>query len=393
MSPSPSTDDFFPPQKTKIEITTMNKTMDPNQLRTLYQESASLFLLSSCKSSKSQHSKNQIIEKHHFDPVQSARSLIFHSMYNRKANNPGVNDQRCCVVSNGERIQIDNATANHSMYSQVVTLSSDVIDNEFTIMDQIFQEFRECQLDQSSIQRKAEICSNRIGKNCTLANGRYMIRSDFHCTSCGMPYFVKDGGGNELNIRLKSIRRGRTRRRRASRCIATKHTFDNEILQKHANGGGKSFAKSNSSSSSHGSKVASFMESKVALKNSHVMRRIRDGTSKHCISYVCSCGSEASYKGLKRFNTGKSDEQFDVDKSSISKKEQGKTWNNNNSVSQGINGLKRSSDDLDFLPLTLDSNKVKQNKTIILSSKKKRRTKPQKGAKSGLQDFLSSLND
>ena len=71
--------------------------MDPYYLRTLYQENASLFLLS-C----SNVTPKQTVNKSNCTHVASAKSLIRNSIYNQYPNNPATPDHRACIISSSD---------------------------------------------------------------------------------------------------------------------------------------------------------------------------------------------------------------------------------------------------------------------------------------------------
>ena len=425
--------------------------MDPNHLRTLYQEGASMYLLSCRNSNISDSNCTTTTNKNNqsqFDPIQSARSLILNSIYNRSNNDDNNNSKhsthvhhRSCIIADSEHM---GNNKNHRMKKSNVikTIPADLEDQEFDTMEQTLNELRKCQSQSTSIRKKAEIISSNFFKRYNNSNNdvkqnssplqkhmwkgsvgsrigiggndeRNVVNCEFYCPSCGLPYFTKiattctnhesDGNENVITnyskIRLKPMKRGRTRRRRASRHIASKLVFDKDILQKHR-GGSKTFSSpspSSSSAYSHGSAVATVVETKVALKNIQAMRRIGDGMSKHCISYICSCGHEQSFKGFRPSNN--SNLEGESVQTSVNTIATSATTpkHNKRKHRDSYPILNQTSD---FLPLTPAANSkrasISTSNNLLLSnsSKKKRRAKQKKTpSKSGLHDFLSSLND
>ena len=342
-------------------------TPNPDNLRLLYQEAASIFL-SSCQGSND-------------ETTETARSLILNSFYNLPPTNSiDYNNTRKCIVSSnnymGDIVSTHNATA----------ISPDNEEKEFQVLEQKFELLKECNEDKTSIERKVEICQSLMDLNSKLENQRNRIMSDFYCVACGSPYLTM---GNDVEnectkIRLKRLKRGRTRRRRASRKVAAKITFDNEILQKHK-GGGKSFSKSISTSStnvfSHGAAVASVMDTRIALKNTQAMRSTRDGTAKHAISYKCSCGNEQLFKGLRRRVDNRNNASTDHHMTT--------------SIASGEEKIKKRKfvDKKQDLTSPDDYISLRPTMKSLPNSKKQKNTKNKKGTKSKLQDFLSSLND
>ena len=365
----------------------MPEQLSSDCLRTLYQESASMFLLSSHVHTSQEFDKSEI------NPMQSARSLILRSMYNKYPLQPGKPDHATCILSNAENVSsLESNRFRSGAY--VTSLTEDAEEKEFSILEQKMEELRECRL--TTVEQRAEVFSKHMLNSSELKTGSTVIRSDFNCSSCGLPYFPIQGNNCVgSKVQLKRLKRGRTRRRRASRYAAAKYTLDNDILQKHR-GGGKAFT--SSINSSHGSAVASVMETNLALKKAHNLRRISDGISKHCIVYKCSCGHNQSFKGCRRQNNNeKNTKQESGDRKkhllTTSGKKNYKKKNGNENVSQkGANEFDR-----DFLALTpVAKTPNSANSSLLLSKGKKRRAKPKKAkpsSKSGLHDFLSSLND
>ena len=350
-------------------------TPNPDNLRLLYREAASIFL-------SSYQGSND-------DTTETARSLILNSFYYNlpPTNSIDYNNTRKCIVSSnnymGDIVSTHNATVNSA-----TAISPDNEEKEFQVLEQKFELLKECNEDKTSIERKVEICQSLMDLNSKLENQRNRIMSDFYCVACGSPYLTM---GNDVEnectkIRLKRLKRGRTRRRRASRKVAAKITFDNEILQKHK-GGGQSFSKSISTSStnvfSHGAAVASVMDTRIALKNTQAMRSTRDGTAKHAISYKCSCGHEQLFKGFRcrvgNRNNASTDHHMTTSIASGEEKIKKRKF-----VGKSQKPDLTSPDDYISLRPTMKS---------LPNSKKQKNTKNKKGTKSKLQDFLSSLND
>lgn len=220
---------------------------------------------------------------------------------------------------------------------------------------------------------------------------------DFYCKCCGnsllpIPVNNKEGGGITTtfvsDIKLMKAKRGKTRRRRASRYAAKKHVYDAKILQKHK-GGGRVFAHSMQAkghSHSHGEVVASYSRTQVALISIAATRRIGDGMSKNYIRYKCQCGYAMSVKSIRASCQKSQDRQQE-------------------SLSKVMTRTPVGKDSEDFIQLCLSpssrcssSNKATSERNVanrLLNNPRgqKSNRKPSTSSKSKLHDFLSSLND
>jgi hypothetical protein len=140
------------------------------------------------------------------------------------------------------------------------------------------------------------------------------------------------------------------------------------------------------------------MSTQEALKKNNAARRKRDGISKHCISYQCYCGIEQCIRGMKR------QRGYNQDVASMIQSNRSPTISignekSNKSKHETNNALPDSGDFLRLenvastgAPLPSVERKLK-----LLEQPQSRRRKS-KGKtpikkKSGLQNFLSSLND
>ncbi len=456
--------------------------LNSDYLRTLYQESASMFLLS-CQSlnnanqedivvsDEQQLSKKKKTNELEFGPMQTARSLVLRSLYDKDPLTASKSDYSVCIDSNSSGSRSMAETNYSRSGAHVVSSSSSSTTPTPTPLtttttdsfSSTQKKKREDGIDQkkiettnsdcavntsantlSSIRQTAETISNFMSSSSMAAgsirNGNdNIIRSDFYCKSCGLPYFSasskiingqRRGDNSEMagnngksnfsnlyldsRIRLTSLKRGRTRRRRASRYAAKQYTFDYDILQKHR-GGGKKFSSTvtpmkatkttPTTAISHGSVVASVMETRIALKRKQAMRRTRDGISKHCVTYKCSCGCTQSFKG---FRAQERSDNIQINHPNFGanflatgggNRDSNRRRGNYNHFEKSnhrssLKGKNDSPDDGSFLALTpLTTGK---NVDILVSSKKRAKIKkPKKGnqGKSSLNDFLSSLND
>jgi len=435
--------------------------LSPDCLRTLYQESASMFLLSA--SDKVQDQTNNMKNTY----IQSSKDLILRSMYDSsptddisKVEN---RDHVSCILSSSSSIDVgyNSQSPFRCTGTNQTSIPSDLEDKEFACFEKNFQSLRESTdvSSSNSIQQMAEAFSNYMLSAPIIQHGhRNVVRTDFYCSSCGLPYMPIHSSNNSTQaratIRLKTLKRGKTRKRRASRYNAAKYTRDHVILQKHR-GGGKSFSNpmNTGNHSHHGSAVAAQEAAYTTLKTKHASMRIRDGIAKHCIVYKCSCGNTQSFKGFSACKN-KEDQKIIPPKNEEVKINnlEHRMKNNNNSRCRSDDNLKKQTnniDDLDGKFLALPSSKpslldmssdkscrsddnlkkqtnniddldgdflaLPSSKTSLLDTssdkskprklplslpagkppKKRKAAKPNKpkSNKSGLHDFLSSLND
>ena len=394
---------------------------DSDNLRTLYQESASLFL-SACAQKKKQKATPPAPQA--FDPtiMATARSLMLRSMYDTPISSSissGNNSK--CIVSKSSITTNNSETVNLIRSGgMAVSVPVETGEEEVSRVMEQHDKFRDTIMFADEMNAEVDvrqladsIASDMFSTFMSVVSDmhRNTVRHDFFCKSCGgpllpLPLCIDGGMGMGMTmttstIRLKTLKRGKSRRRRASRLAAKKYAFDSNILQKHK-GGGRSFSHSHASAgagagmaSSHGSAVASVMDTQAALKAGHAARRIRDGISKNCISYKCGCGHEQSMKGVRRQRGNEVDmgnkqaKDLNTKQSHPSAKRTGGRTN--------VQVVSRD-DSEDFMQLSgSTTNPVPETKLKPLQQGKKRKAtpaKPKKPAKkSGLSDFLSSLND
>jgi len=382
----------------------------PDNLRTKFQESAALFLTASaCVKKVMKKGKGNILSSHSnsknsFDPMLTARSLILRSMYmvpvsaNVDDKSPG-NDTKCIIPSiTCQKIKSETVNLIRSG-GNVVSVPAETAED---ITHKSLLGFNE--MGNDVLQISSFIAHKMFStSSSTFDAHRNTVRHDFFCKCCGgslLPLTID--GGMSSTIRVRSLKRSRTRRRRASRNTAKKHVFDENILQKNK-GGGRTFSQGTSSgstvSSSHGSSVMAVMDTKVALKTSSAARRTRDGISKNCVRFKCGCGQVQSMKGLKRrrgngldggTGTRRKSEESDTVHNSTSTH----TTHSESTASSNIGGE-------DFVSLRAYGQSAAASQTnlkpLLQQQGRKRkapRAKPKKpGKKSGLQNFLSSLND
>ncbi|GFH44231.1 predicted protein [Chaetoceros tenuissimus] len=379
----------------------MNKERTSAQtLRSMYQETAALFL-QSCASSTQKKKENA---KQSCEAL-IARQLILNVMH--EADYRADRDDSKCISSNETFIETSQEINIVRSGGNKETVASDVADQEAAKISNLYQSQRNA-LDQKSMHISISEFSKSLADS-MFTNKRDMIRHDFYCKGCGhnllpSPFAkdVKDSNVcNNAQIRLKTANRGKTRRRRASRQAAKKHTFENLVLQK-GKGGGRAFAKGGiknnntfTTSTGHGRAVASVMDTETALRKRQASIRVHDGGCKNYISYKCICGTEQKFKGIKPSNFKmKMDNQDEIKN----------LGSNNSSKAYAASTKRKYTDDTsknegdDFIRLSSTPDKKqsidipkKKLKPLEKGPKKKKAKGKQK--KSGLSDFLSSLND
>lgn len=384
-------------------------------LRSRYQQAASLFLLSTLSNHDSSYQGKQKKKKNEFDPLETAKSLMLRSIYDVShsfkesdfSTQEARNNARCILPNDGGTKLKEAQLYHFKSGARTTSIPADNLQHERTKLDE--EQIRELNImggkSTTSIAEKSKLFSKLIGSGdhgtSKIFNG---LSSDFYCSSCGLPYFtpfLQEGTGVlDAKVRLKPIKPSRTKRRRASRYMAAKNTFENEILQKHK-GGGKKFGTTvatGSSNISHGSAVATIMETNTALKQGHEVRRINDGIAKHFVVYKCSyCEHEQVFKGLRRDTNQTTSQRMtsqissQVKDTTSRKRPLMKSQNNSNKNNQKLEAEEEDDNFMAFEPIVKPKSGT-QNNLPLLQSKKKKSKKPKKG-KSALMDFLSSLND
>lgn len=231
------------------------------------------------------------------------------------------------------------------------------------------------------------------------------VRADFICLACGtllLPQHTATAYLRELakspnptslfepsptpdcKISLRSMKRGRSRRRRASRCRA-KQLHNASLLMKRTGGTNNVQVRM----------TAIAQKDLLKVADSY---RIGDGKSKHCIVIECNfCGAKRKRKGIEisvknmRRRTEPTDATANCSKKTNKKKTQ---TNKERSVETQIR------DNTDFISLvsfgdTQQGKKVEMNNDapLLQIGKKKKKKQEPKNKNSDLMDFLSSLND
>ena len=192
-------------------------------------------------------------------------------------------------------------------------------------------------------------------------------------------------------ISLQSMKRGRSRRRRSSRCRA-KELHNSSLLMKRAG------------STNNPQVRINVMAQKELLKVADSYR-LGDGKSKQCIVVECKfCGSKRKRKGIEVSvkNTRRKTEQSDAKPSCSKSKNEKKTQTHAQSESKMNTIGTQIRDNTDFISLAsfgkskqqaTKKRSMKNNAPLLQVGKKKKKKQEPKGKKSSLMDFLSSLND
>ena len=423
-----------------------------DHLRAMYQQSAAMFLatcanqmtdpnIKASKGCTSTATSTTKLSKKSFDPLAAANSLRLRSMYDTEIMASGIASN--CIASStaAEKSEIVNLIRSGG---DKLSVPAEVGDIEASKSLQIYERQKKLLQDQkdagmsiadATLQLAESIADNMFpGPSSSNMNSLvYAVRHDFHCKGCGndllpTPFSTVNGSAQLLSskIRLKTLKRGKTRRRRASRQAAKKYTYDIHMLQKDK-GGGRTFAQGNTNNmhgNGHGQSVASVMNTQEALKKNNAARRINDGMTKNCISYkCCGCGTEQSIKGMKRQRHVQGDEGAGARKvtntslvnTTASARTSSKqlsatraTSSFNNRKSLHASKVTTRFDTDDFLrlgavpvpgqpqaqsqPTSIGTGIERKLKPLERPVSTKKRKAPVK-KKSGLQNFLSSLND
>jgi hypothetical protein len=255
--------------------------------------------------------------------------------------------------------------------------------------------------------------------------------SDTICMSCGTslvpppadnPDAIVDGSDNGIlpiiasspppggNIYLRPLKRGRTRRRRASRS-KSKEMHDRELsLRRRGGGGGPT------------TNDASLRDalSKERMRRIAYSYRLGDGRARNCLVMKCThCGTKKKRKGMevkKSANNGKRKDDDDVARRK--KKGDGRSTRRPSEIGMAV-GKKADvesrvrDESSDFISLEggkllnskrqqrpderqgMGKRKHDENSLVspLLAGKKKKKKKPEIAKRGDLMDFLSSLND
>mmetsp|Transcript_6604 Transcript_6604/g.9662 ORF Transcript_6604/g.9662 Transcript_6604/m.9662 type:complete len:386 (-) Transcript_6604:23-1180(-) len=317
------------------------------------------------------------------NPSQIAQSLMLRSMYDGEVANfedkidIGTISANCIVpfkaIASTENFNLNRSGANISSDAKKFK-ERNALEQQLQLLHSRISLSDYCNAS-TQIKSIKTLISNDITKSKLLNNN--IVGHEFYCSGCGSTLLPCIPG--EIKVKLRKTERSRTKRRRASRLTAKKFELDAIVLQKHR-GGVRTFV--NQGGSSHGSAVASVMITKEAIKKSNAVKRVHDGVSKNCIVYACHrCGHEECMKGLRPSKSSREKAFITVQSKSKLRKPTTDTR------------IAGANDDLDFLPLQRlvkpKADELKQTE----QGKKQKKLKKKKPKSSGLNDFLSSLND
>lgn len=314
-------------------------------------------------------------------PSQIAQSLMLRSMYDGEdttfEDKFDHNNMSNCIVpshaiASTENFNLDRSGAKISSDSKKVKAPNALRQHlQFFSKRMSFSEYRD---SPTQIRRTERLISNDIGKSKLLNIN--IVGHDFYCSGCGSPLLPCTP--SEIKVKLRTTERSRTKRRRASRLTAKKLELDEIVLQQHR-GGVSTFV--NQGGNSHGAAVASVIMTKEAIKKNHAVRRVHDGISKNCVVYACrKCGNEKCMKGLRPSKDSREKRLIKIQPNSKRDK-----------LTTDI-PIVGTNDGIDFVPLGRLV-KPQANELKSIEQGKKRKKSQKKKRSSGLNDFLSSLND
>lgn len=382
-----------------MSVTAVSTT--PDELRTLYRDKALMFLMANNRD-EDQVKTSACTGNNTASPITDiSRSLIMRSCYDTgvSAGVDNVNTSSCVLPCKGVNIEKQSLIRSGAHKIPVPLEMAELVMRRKADNTGISSHGSSClgnkfDVDAMEVKNGRFIHSLFTDQSCPSA-----VCHDFFCKCCGrcllpMPIFDKDKLGAvsyASQIRLKRMKRSKTRRRRASRYAAKKYVYDTNILQKQK-GGGRSFAQVDVADSLHswnqGKAVASYSRTIAALKSVAAKRRIHDGMCKNVIKYKCQCGYEMSVKGVKACdarkvsNCNKPNPEHDQRCQESSKVELTMGKQGEEFIALGATKHMNKTSTIGIQPIQKKGNK-KRGPTAKKNS----------GSKSKLQDFLSSLND
>lgn len=366
-------------------------------LRNQYRHNASLFLyLANQVADQNEGSQLQSRKRQMFNPLSTSKSLVLRSRYEDTFK--GSADEKIiksrCILQREVDSSLDAVNLIRSG-GKPVTMDSETCQNEIKSISSANETLVQCIQKESEnksniserIKNLSKVLSHGIVSTARSDSQQNCVNDDFCCSCCGshlLPVHPSDNMGSR--IRIKSLSRSSSMRRRASRYLAKRHNFEGNIIQKQR-GGGRTFS---NASNSHGAAVSNVMDTLAALKKNHAQYRVYDGLAKNIIIYKCnSCNHEKVIKGAPhcaKVQEGKSNtESKETEKHQLSKEIEKHRVSN-----KGCSYQTLSQQEKDFLSFSASSETPTRN---LLSNSKKKKKKVETQKKSGLQNFLSSLND
>jgi hypothetical protein len=357
-------------------------------LRKHYRDNASLFLyLTNELADPNQESQVHSRKRQMFNPLSTSKSLVLRSRYEDafKGHADGKMMKSRCILQREVDSSLDAVNLIRSG-GKPVTMDFETCQNAIKSISSANESLVECIRSQSEnktgiserIQNLSKFLSNGVVSPASSDSQQNCVNDDFCCSCCGshlLPVHPSDNIGSR--IRIKSLSRSLSMRRRASRYLAKRHNFEGNIIQKQR-GGGRTFS---NASNSHGAAVSNVMDTLTALKKNHAQHRVYDGLAKNVIIYKCnSCSHEKLIKGAPYCA------KVQEGKGNAESKETEKHQLPNKGGSYQL-PLQQEKDFLSF------SASVETPTRCLLSKPKKKKKKVETQKKSGLQNFLSSLND
>jgi len=145
------------------------------------------------------------------------------------------------------------------------------------------------------------------------------LHPEYHCAPCGRLFFPPPAPAHGMEataaaaegstvVRIRSLARGRTRRRRAARVRARHAALD--VLQRKDRGGGRRWGTLASTAvgqgptaghaTGHGHAAAAHAQANSERRRTHAaLHAVRDGTAYHCAVYACGhCGQRTRLGGI-----------------------------------------------------------------------------------------------
>lgn len=378
--------------------------MNEAKSRSLYQERAAIFLLSASTNCSKNGMKVPL--KRTLRPSTAGKRLILRSIYERSLVDVEGKTEKNKILSYKASC-VTPSTGEKDYMSRLLTVRGEEGKkalNSTSDYKELQRKVGKEGTGAKSIPALAESLTKSMLTDAE-SSSRRPCSADFFCKTCGTPFFIVPS--RTTKVRLKHLKRSRTRRRRASRLKAAKSRLEKEILQNYR-GGGRSFSnKKDVAKSSFSSTIATLADCEIEVSKRHSLSRVTDGTVKNFITYWCtSCGGKSLFKGFEPKQ--KRDEKATVKNPGVLSVPPRIHKTDSACQRRVVTGTrtKRKSTDMNVDFLALEEGKYGRNEITQISQKhttylplglgkKKSRPKRQVNKKksSGLHDFLRSLND
>ena len=223
-----------------------------------------------------------------------------------------------------------------------------------------------------------ESCENLVDlKHSLMLNGDCWMEDG--CVSCG------ELVGLSGQIRLRTSKRGKTRRRRASQKRLLEFVKRDQMAKHHP-------SSSSSNTTGHRAAVAAIVNQRIEQTKRIQFRNVNDGISKQRIVTTCTnCGTKSQCKGisvtsyLRKKQLADNERQKSPQTAIQSSQQSPKNYNHNILMNHSTS------------PIQTITNTTKDTSGLLGqrlndSKKKKKKKKNNATKKSALSDFLSSLN-